>query len=46
MNEYSKLLTENISNLCKISTLSIMHSSNTEAKTIAQDLKLDKWIEQ
>ena len=25
---------------------STMHSINTEAKVIAQDLKLDKWTEQ
>ena len=45
-NEYNKLLAENISILHKKSILSTMHTINAEADVVAQDLKLDKRIQQ
>ena len=45
-DEYSKLLTENISKTYKKSNLSTIYTNNAEAKVIAQDLKIDLRIEQ
>ena len=44
-DEYNKLLTENISKSYKKSDKSSLNSINTEAKTIAKDLKLEDRIE-
>ena len=46
IDEYNKLLTENISKTHKKSNLSIMRTINAEAKVIAQVLKIDQRIEQ
>ena len=46
VDDYQKLLTENISSTYKKCDDTIVKSINTEAKSIAKDLKIDDRVEQ